>query len=125
MDRDTEALIRRSVQAISTSSKVLAHAIGVMPDHVHIAVSVPQRIAVAEFAKQVKGSTSHLINRRVEHPVGDWFFWQPEYGVITFGERSLERVVAYLENQPDHHASKRLWPTFERIDEHQLAKHHQ
>ena len=103
-------LIRRSIQAICTDRRVLVHAVGVMPEHVHLAVSIPPRISISEFAQRVKGGTSHLVNRSIQQPVGDWFFWQLEYGVPSFGKRSLETAVHYVENQPAHHADGNLWP---------------
>lgn len=115
-------VIRRAVQQVCTDHRVLVHAIGMMPEHVHLAVSIPPSLAVAEFVKQIKGNTSHLVNRSVQQPVGDWFFWQPEYGVLTFGERSLETVTRYVENQPAHHAANEPMPLFERWENDYQAK---
>jgi putative transposase len=64
-------LIRRAIQRTCTDNGVIVHAIGVMPEHVHLAVSIPPRIAIANFVRDVKGSCSHLINRSIQQPVGD------------------------------------------------------
>jgi putative transposase len=115
-------LIRRSIQSVCTERRVIVHSIGVMPDHVHLAASVPPRISISEFARLVKGGTSHLINRSIQQPVGDWFFWQPEYGVLSFGKRSLESVNAYVENQATHHSEGNLWPLYERLIDEQYER---
>jgi len=87
-----------------------------MPDHVHLAVSVPPRVAISAFVQAVKGSSSHLVNH-VESDMGrETFGWQAEYGVLSFGERSLEDVVAYVENQVAHHAAREIRPEFERLE---------
>jgi putative transposase len=111
-------VIRRSTQHICTENGVLVHAIGTMPDHVHLAVSIPPRLSVSSFMQRVKGNTSHLVNRNVQHPTEDWFVWQPEYGVLSFGEASLVRVVEYVENETTHHAEHSLWSPFERLSDH-------
>jgi putative transposase len=108
-------VICRSIQAICSEQRVIVHAIGVMPDHVHLAVAIPPRISVSDFAKLVKGGASHLVNRSVEQPIGNWFFWQPEYGVLSFGVRSLESVVRYVGNKAFRHANDKLWPLFEQF----------
>ena len=105
--------IRRSVQATSTDLGVIVHAMGIVPDHMHIAVSIPPRIAVSEFARKAKAGSSHLVNRSIQQPIGDWFLWQRRYGVLSFGERSLNDVIEYVNRQSEHHADDRLWPLFE------------
>jgi REP element-mobilizing transposase RayT len=54
--------IKRSIRLLAQESHALTHAIGVMPDHVHVAISVPPKIAIADFVHQVKGASSRLIN---------------------------------------------------------------
>jgi putative transposase len=107
------AVLQRSFRATAHEHGAIIHAIGTMPDHVHVAVAIPPRIAVAFFMKELKGSSSHLLNRSVKQRPGDWFAWQAGYGVLTFGERSLEDVVAYVNSQPAHHGDDDLRPDFE------------
>jgi putative transposase len=107
------AVLQRSFRATAHEHGAVIHAIGIMPDHVHIAVSIPPKIAVAIFVKELKGSSSHLLNRSVDQKPGDWFAWQAGYGVLTFGERSLDDIVAYVNNQAAHHANDALRPSFE------------
>ena len=89
-----------------------------MPDHVHLAVAVPPRIAVADLVKLLKGSSSHLLNSQARTSTGfqERFYWQEEYGVLSFGERSLADVVVYVENQREHHANKTILPVFEQLE---------
>ena len=86
------------------------HAVGIMPDHVHLVVSIPPRITIAAFVKQLKGSARHLINYAIPEDGRPTFAWQAEYG----GEKALPDVVAYVENQPARHAANRLWPALEQ-----------
>jgi putative transposase len=108
--------IRHEFNAICREREAIPHALGLMPDHVHFAVSIPPKVAIAEFLGEIKGKTSFKINQRGLAEPGIHFRWQTEYGALSFGERSLDSVVAYVKNQAQHHAENTLWPTFERMD---------
>jgi putative transposase len=110
-----EAIVRRSLRTTFIELSVIPHAVGMMPDHVHVAVSIPPKVAVADLIRRMKGASSHAVNHAETVHSADAFAWQPEYGAVTFGENSLPRVVAYIENQRQHHAGGTLWPTLERI----------
>ena len=80
-----------------------------MPDHVHVLVSVRPAISPAEFAKQLKGASSHFMTHKLE-----WGFeWQDDYGVLSVSEKDVPRVIEYIKNQKQHHAEKRIWQEFE------------
>jgi putative transposase len=80
------------------------HSIGGMEDHVHLAASVPPKIAPAKFIGDVKGKSSHFVNYVIKPDFE--FRWQDEYGVFSFSEKSLPAVVRYIQNQKQHHADE-------------------
>ncbi len=82
------------------------HAIGGIQDHVHLAVSLPPKLAPASFIGEVKGNASHFVNHIIKPDLA--FYWQDEYGVLTFGEKNLPAVVRYIHNQEKHHADGTL-----------------
>jgi putative transposase len=45
----------------------IVHAVGGVADRVHLVVSVPPRLALASFIRQVKGSSSHLMAHMSAH----------------------------------------------------------
>ena len=114
LDATLARVVERSLRATGHEHGAVVHAIGIMPDHVHLAVSIPPRIAVAAFIKQLNGSANHLINHALPEDGRPTFAWQAEYGVFSFGEKALPEVIAYVENQPARHAAGRLWPSLER-----------
>ncbi len=77
-------------------------------DHVRVALSIPPKRAVAEMVGQLKGGSSHFVPHEIAPEVG--FAWQREYGALSFSERGLPKVVAYIRNQRQHHAADTLWP---------------
>jgi putative transposase len=85
--------------------KVPVHAIGGVADHLHLVVSIPPQLAISEFVKLIKGSSSRYINQM---DLGITFAWQREYGVFSLGSQQLEQAVNYVENQKDHHHQNTL-----------------
>jgi putative transposase len=94
---------------------VKVHAGGNIEDHAHVVVSIPPILAVAEWARQIKGASSFAIN----HMAGSdgQFKWQSGYGALSVGERSLETVMEYAARQKEHHRNSKLIAVYERIDE--------
>lgn len=89
------------------------HALNGMAEHVHLVATVPPKIALSEFVRQVKGSSSHWVNQTGTEK----FVWQREYGVLSVSESHLPIVVRYVLEQEKHHAQNRLDERLERIDE--------
>ncbi len=89
------------------------HAVGGIEDHIHLAVSVPPRLALSEFIQQLKGSSSHFAN----HELGlqDPFAWQAEYGVVSFDGKQLAGIVRYVKEQRQHHLERTTIPILERM----------
>ena len=91
------------------------HAAGNVADHVHIVLSIPPKLAVADCVKHIKGASAYAINHM---PDSDGQFrWQEGYGVLSIGERSLETVMAYATRQKDHHRERTINAVYERTDE--------
>lgn len=112
-----ENLIRRSISLTLRDLELIPHAVGVMPDHVHVALSIPPKIAVAEAVKRLKGASAHAVNHRGDAPRTVPFGWQTEYGALSFADNALARVVDYIEQQRDRHAVGRVWAKLERVDD--------
>jgi putative transposase len=91
------------------------HAIGCVDDHVHVALSIPPRISIAECVKHLKGTSSHAINHSPDNC--EQFKWQEGYGALSLGDQLLSTVVAYVLNQKQHHQDRSIVSLFERLDE--------
>ena len=110
---ETAELVRRSLVDGCSKQGIVLHALFLMPDHVHLAVSIPPGLAVATLVSRLKGSSSHLIRHAEPNPDPS-FAWQSEYGVVAFGEKQLPDVVAYVENQPARHKDRTTWSKLEQ-----------
>jgi putative transposase len=115
IDADREGAIARCVVAIADEHKLKLHAVGIVEDHMHVVISIPPRLAVATVVQQIKGSSSNQLGKADRSAFDGWPGWQSEYGVLTFGEASFERIVSYVANQKEHHRNATLWTPLEQF----------
>ena len=85
------------------------HALGGIETHVHLALSVKPSVHIDEWIGQLKGASSHEFGKALQ--------WQTGYGVVSFGTRDLEWVIAYIHNQREHHRRGTVTERLERIIE--------
>jgi putative transposase len=111
---ELEDHIQRDIRSVAKQEKALVHAVGFMPDHVHVVASIPPATAVSNLVGKMKGSSSHMINSLDSSFGNGRFAWQTEYGVVTFGEKSLAQVTDYVLNQKRCHGSNTIWTGLER-----------
>ncbi len=91
------------------------HAAGNVEEHVHVVLSIPPKIAIADCVRHLKGASAYAIN----HMDGSdgMFKWQEGYGALSIGERSLKTVMAYAARQKEHHKESSTIDVYERIDD--------
>ncbi|MCI0477787.1 MAG: IS200/IS605 family transposase [Anaerolineales bacterium] len=114
----TESLERQIYGTILGKAKelgIIVHAIGNIEDHIHVAASIPPKLAVADCIKHFKGASSYYVNHQ-PNATGN-FNWQEGYGALTFGDRAMNDVVEYVRNQKEHHRRASIRTPFERITE--------
>ncbi|HQY30716.1 MAG TPA: IS200/IS605 family transposase [Thermomicrobiales bacterium] len=114
---DREHIVGRCIKSLSLEHGIRVHAVGMVEDHVHVALSIPPRHAVADIVQSIKGLSSREIRKHAAGTDDGWPGWQSEYGVLTFGEQSLDRIVSYVRNQRAHHADGSEWKYLEQLRE--------
>jgi putative transposase len=90
----------------------IIHAIGGIHDHIHLIISIPPALAIADVVKRLKGSSSHALNHHPDRE-SNRFSWQEGYGVLTLGRKQLPRAIAYVTHQKQHHQAQTLIPILE------------
>ena len=89
------------IGGIAREHKMQMIEIGGIEDHVHLALAVPATCSLAEALKALKGTSSKFVNdtfaprRR--------FAWQEGYAAFSVSASVLDRVLAYIRRQPEHH----------------------
>ena len=72
-----------------------------MPDHIHMLVSIPPKYSVSSFMGYLKGKSSLMIFDRhanLKYKYGNRHFWCRGYYVDTVG-RNKEKIAEYIRNQ--------------------------
>lgn len=83
-----------------------------MPDHVHLLVTLPTTLNIADFMKNVKGVSARTLNETYGTPTLS-FKWQGGYNYDTIHVSHVPVIVRYIERQKHHHALGKLWPSCE------------
>jgi putative transposase len=110
---DHEPLLYKYLYQKATQIDAYCHAIGGMPDHIHVIASIPPKLSIASFVKTLKSSSSKYLNESITK---SRFTWQREYGVFSLGELQLDRAIAYANAQKRHHAELSVIRSLEIIE---------
>ena len=71
------------------------------PDHIHMLVSIPPHLSVAQFMGYLKGKSSLMIfdkHANLKYKYGNRHFWCRGYYVDTVG-RNEKKIAEYVRNQ--------------------------
>ena len=102
------------IQAKCDDLGCILHAAEATADHVHILASVPPSIQLSDFARDIKGGSSHLINQELNPEAP--FYWQRGCGIISVSSHDKARVIKYIECQRRRHQVGDLWPSLEHAE---------
>jgi putative transposase len=115
IDNKLEARLYPYIVSKADSLNCIIHAIDGTENHIHIIVSIPPKLSIAEFVKRIKGKRSHYLNQNFLDP--PQFSWQEGYGVFSLGGKQLDNAIAYVQNQKIHHQQNTTIAMLERIDD--------
>ena len=104
INSDREDELYRYIIAKADDIRCIVHGIGGVEDHIHLVVSIPPTLAIADFVKRIKGSSAHFMNQALSAFL-DKFGWQEGYSVFSLGGKQLEQAVDYVKNQKAHHSN--------------------
>ena len=93
------------VAEIAREHKIPLIAAGGMPNHSHLLFLLPATMALAEAINKYKANSSRFMSQQ-----GIDFHWQEGYGAFSVSPSQLDRVIAYIRNQREHHRKR----TFEQ-----------
>jgi REP element-mobilizing transposase RayT len=107
---DLQARLWPFIGGIARENGMTARAIGGVADHVHILLSLPATMAVAKAVQLIKGGSSKWVHETFPRH-GD-FGWQEGYGAFSLGVSQVDRTVAYIESQAEHHRKQTFQEEF-------------
>jgi putative transposase len=85
--------------ARAKNSKLLA--VNSVPDHVHLYVSLPSTISIADLVNAFKSNSSRWI--RQTFPNQNWFSWQEGYAAFSVSRSRAQELIEYIHGQHEHH----------------------
>jgi len=97
---------------IARANKFKALAVGGMPDHAHVLLSLPASMPVSKALQLIKGGSSKWINDQMDRRT---FMWQDAYGAFSIGISQIESTVGYIQKQKQHHAKTTFAEEFKLI----------
>ena len=80
----------------------------IQPDHIHLFLTIPPAIAVADAVKVLKGTTARWLFQRfpsLRKPLRGGHLWSPSYYLGTAGNVRAETIRRYIERS--EHVTKR------------------
>ena len=86
---------------------------GGVEDHVHLYLSLPARLTLAQLVSALKANSSRWIHQTF--PRLRLFEWQTGYAAFSVCKSSERRVIAYIRHQEEHHREQRFRREFERL----------
>ncbi len=69
-------------------------------DHLHILTTLPSKLSIADFLRELKADSSGWIKDTFSLPD---FAWQTGYAAFTVSKSGIPAVRAYIARQEDHH----------------------
>lgn len=76
--------------------------IGGMPDHIHIFVSLPATLTVADFVRDMKVASSKFLKEHHEQ-FPRFMGWGKSYCALTHSYQEKDKIINYIRNQKEHH----------------------
>ncbi|GAB6013406.1 IS200/IS605 family transposase [Viscerimonas tarda] len=72
-----------------------------MPDHIHILSDLHPSVALADYIKDIKVSSSKWMKESGYFP--DFSGWGVKYCALTYSYKEKDIIINYIKNQQEHH----------------------
>jgi putative transposase len=101
-------LVAACIRKVAKNHKIKIHILEVMPDHVHMMVTLPHNITDSKALMLLKGASAYLFFKhheksRLRLPRGH--LWSAGGCAVTVGYNEYTTVENYIKNQEKHHAT--------------------
>ena len=100
--QDYEEALYRYIWGFIKDKGAVLYRIGGMPDHIHMFVSLPATLSVADFMRDLKTASNKFLQEEKEkfpHFKG----WAKSYCALTYSINEKDKIVNYIKSQKEHH----------------------
>jgi REP-associated tyrosine transposase len=91
---DIERRLHRNIGSEAQEQGCSVLALNGIQDHIHLLVSTPATITIADLVKQVKGVSSHFVNETLQPEAQSK--WQGSYGAFAVSRWDINKIVEYI-----------------------------
>ena len=102
---------------IAKEKGMKALSIGGIDDHVHLLLAITSTVSIAKTLQLIKGASSKWVHDTFSKHHN--FVWQEGYGAFSIGISQIDRTIAYIRSQAEHHRKLTFQEEFLEI----LKKH--
>ena len=100
-------IVEPSIRKVCSSHNIKIHTLSVMPEHVHMLVTLPHNITKSMAMHLIKGGSAFIFFKnheksRLRLPQGH--LWSPGGCATTVGYNEYSTVEKYINGQAEHHA---------------------
>ena len=89
---------------IAREHRIKSLGIGGVADHVHLLISLPSSVSLAQSMQWIKGGSSRWVNKTFKS--SHLFQWQEAYGGFSIGISQIDDTLDYIRHQEKHHRIK-------------------
>ena len=91
------------ITGIVQNKKQKMLAINGMPDHIHFLIGMKPTCCLSDLVREIKKSSNDFIK---EKKFCNGFYWQDGFGAFSYDHSQLNKVIAYIMNQKEHHCKR-------------------
>ena len=101
IQQSSEKELYKYIWSLIKNKGCILYRINGMEDHIHILTEVLPSIALSNFVRDLKTSTSIWMKQSGNYPL--FTGWSEGYCVLTYTYRDKDMVINYIKNQQEHH----------------------
>lgn len=105
------------INGILKNKQCVLYQVNGVEDHIHIVTHIHPTVALASLVKDIKLACSLYIKENNLFP--NFKGWQDGYGAFTYSLKEKDRLIAYVQNQEEHHKHKSFMQEYKKL----LIKH--
>src|ERR1035437_1608091 len=102
--REHKAELQKYITGVITNQKQKLIAIENEPDHIHILIGLRPDASLSDLVRDIKSNSSRWMTEQ------EWmrsdFRWQEGFGAFSCSRSQLSQLIAYIQNQEQHHKKK-------------------
>ncbi len=110
LDSETRPKLHAYLATVARNADCEAYRVGGAADHVHLAIRLSRTITIAKLVETLKTASSKWL--KAQSPDLAAFSWQRGYGCFSVGPSDLDALLAYINDQENHHRTRTFQDEF-------------